>query len=184
MLLNIILVVVACIVLVAIGFLLLLAKAHKKVAQGQAIVRTGVGGAKVALDSGIFVIPIMHHHEVIDISTKMINLQLLSEDMLAIVEGEKIDLNVTFYIRINKDPKTVVEVAQTFGCASTFQQEFVEKLFVPRLTEAMQVVSQQAIKENFIYNHNQFKNTLLEEVGTDLNGYILDDCAVHLKRRR
>lgn len=177
-------VIVALIVTVTIGFLLLLAKAHKKVNQGQAIVRTGFGGAKVALDSGIFIIPIMHQHEVIDISMKKINLQLLSEDMLAIVKGEKIDLNVTFYIRINKDPKMVVEVAQTFGCKPTFQQDFVEQLFTPRLMEAMQVVSQKAIQENFIYNHNQFKNTLLEEIGIDLNGYILDDCAVHLKRRR
>ncbi len=171
-------------ILVGVGFLLLLARAHKKCPQGQALVRTGVGGAKVALDSGIFVIPIMHRYEALDISIKTIPLQLLNEDMLAIVEGEKIDLEVTFYMRVHKDPKSVVEVAQSIGCKNTFQQEFVEQLFVPKFIEAMQVVSQKAIQEKFIYNHRQFKNTLLEEIGTDLNGYVLDDCALNLKRRK
>ena len=54
------------------GIVFFVAQTHRKVPQGKALIRTGFGGAKVALDSGMFVIPVLHKVEEMDISLKTI----------------------------------------------------------------------------------------------------------------
>ncbi|MHC4119306.1 MAG: flotillin family protein, partial [Planctomycetota bacterium] len=70
---QVITVALSVIVIIGVGFLALLLKCYKKVAQGQALIRNGVGGTKVSF-SGKFVIPILHRVEYMDISVKRIEI--------------------------------------------------------------------------------------------------------------
>lgn len=178
MLLNIILVIVGLIVVVAVGFLVLLAKAHKKVPQGKALIRTGFGGAKVALDSGIFVIPIMHRVEEMDISLKTIEVHRTGGEGLICRDNMRADIKVVFFVRVNKDPKMVVEVAQTIGCARASRQETLNNLFDAKFSEALKTVGKNFDFVDLYTEREKFKVGILETIGTDLNGYILDDCAI------
>jgi hypothetical protein len=63
----------ALLIVVLIGFLILLVNCYKKVEQGTAVVRNGVGGTRVSF-SGIFVIPVFHRSERMDISVKRIEI--------------------------------------------------------------------------------------------------------------
>jgi uncharacterized membrane protein YqiK len=54
-----------------LGFLAVIAKMYKKAVQGEALLRTGMGDAKVSF-SGIIVVPILHKLEVMDIKLKAI----------------------------------------------------------------------------------------------------------------
>ena len=48
----------------------IIAMFYKKVPQGQALVSTGFGGTKVATDRGMYVVPVFHRVEIMDISVK------------------------------------------------------------------------------------------------------------------
>lgn len=157
-----------------LGFILLIACAHKKVPQGKALVRTGFGGAKVALDSGIFVIPILHKVEEMDITLK----QLIVEEEVLTKADELLKLKVCFYVRVNKDERYVVEVAQTIGCERTQQEELMKELFYSKFAEAVKTVAINFTKRELQREREEFKRGILTAIGTDLNGYILDDCAI------
>ena len=65
----------AFLILVLVGALAMVAKFYRKVGPEQAIVRSGVSGMKARTGSGIFVIPIMHRAEVMDLSLKRIEIK-------------------------------------------------------------------------------------------------------------
>ena len=57
---NFILLAVGVIVFIIISFIVVLSVFYKKVPQGKAIVRTGVGGSQVAFNKGMYVIPVFN----------------------------------------------------------------------------------------------------------------------------
>lgn len=174
---NIILVIVGIIVLIILSFFLLVAKSHKKVAQGHALIRTGMGGAKVALDSGMFVIPVLHKLETMNISLKTVTIEFLNENGLICKDYLRADIKTTFYVRVNTDKRSIIEVAQTIGCAQASTQETLDRLFKAKFTEVLLTVAKQFDFEELSSNLDQFKVRILNAIGTDLNGYILDDLA-------
>ena len=94
MLFNILMSVMGFMVIFLIGFVILVASAHKKVAQGKALVRTGFGGALVALDSGMFVVPILHKVEEIDVSLKTIKIS----EPVKCLDGEMLHIKISFFV--------------------------------------------------------------------------------------
>lgn len=176
---NIVIVIVSIITAIIILFFLLVAKAHKKAPQGIALIRTGFGGAKVALDSGMFVLPILHKLEEIDIALKTINIEFLNKNGLICKDYLRADIKTTFYIRINNNKKDIIEVAQTIGCKEASTQETMDRLFNAKFSEAMLTVAKHFDFDELSNKLDEFKNRLLEIIGTDLNGYFLDDCATN-----
>jgi flotillin len=69
---------VVFVVLFGVGFLALLVRCYQKVSQGQALIRNGIGGTRVSF-SGMFVIPILHRVEYMDISVKRIEIDRRGE---------------------------------------------------------------------------------------------------------
>lgn len=157
-----------------VGFLIFIGSTHKKNSQGKALVRTGFGGAKVALDSGMFSIPILHKIEEIDISMKTLKIK----EQIRFLNEEFLELEIHFFVRINKDPRYVVEVAQTIGCEQAGKQEVIENLFHAKFTEAIRDIAAEFEANEVLKSSLKFKIQILQHIGTDLNGFILDDCAI------
>lgn len=175
---TILMIVLGGIVVILLGFILLVARAHKKVPQGKALIRTGFGGAKVALDSGIFVIPILHKVEEMDISLKTIEVERAGSEGLICKDNMRADIKVVFFVRVNKDEKYVVEVAQTIGCSRASEQATLNSLFDAKFSEALKTVGKGFDFVDLYTEREEFKKGILKTIGTDLNGYILDDCAI------
>ncbi len=175
---SIFMVIGGVLLLAIVGFLLLVAKTHRKVPQGKALIRTGVGGAKIALDSGMFVIPILHKVEEMDISLKTIEVNRGGGEGLICKDNMRADIKVVFFVRVNKDPKMVVEVAQTIGCQRASEQETLNSLFDAKFSEALKTVGKNFNFVDLYTERDKFKNGIIKTIGTDLNGYILDDCAI------
>src|SRR5688572_11364763 len=98
-------------VVVGICFLILLVHCYKKVEQGTAIVRNGVGGSRVSF-SGIFVIPVFHRSERMDISVKRIEIYRHGAEGLICLDNIRADIKVAFFVRVNQTQQDVMHVAQ------------------------------------------------------------------------
>ncbi|MCH2043628.1 MAG: hypothetical protein MK212_05760 [Saprospiraceae bacterium] len=123
--------------------LLLVARAHHKVKQGIAIVRTGVGGGKAAYNSGIFIIPVFHSFEEMDISMKYIDVACLGEEGIFTKDGFKANVKARFQISVKHDFESIIETAQMLGCEQASDQATLDKLFKAIFQNALTVCTEQ-----------------------------------------
>lgn len=166
--------------IVFIIFIILFAFAtfYKKIPQGKAIVRTGVGGGKVAFNKGMYVIPILHRMEIMDISVKKLQIDRMEHDGLICKDNIRADIKVAFFVRVNKSVDDVLNVAQIIGTERASDVETLRNLFEAKFSEALKTVGKKFDFIELYEARREFRTEILNIIGTDLNGYILDDCAI------
>jgi len=156
----------------------IIAMFYKKVHQGQALIRTGFGGTKVATDKGLYVVPVFHRVEIMDVSVKKIQIERMAQEGLICKDNMRADIKVAFFVRVNNDISYIKKVAQTIGVARASRIETLEDLFEAKFSEALKTVGK---KFNFIDLYEarrEFRDEIVNIIGTDLNGYTLEDCAI------
>ena len=168
-------IVIAAIIL--LGSIALLLRCWRKVAQGTAIVRNGMGGTHVNF-SGMFIIPILHKAELMDISVKRIEIDRSGEDGLICKDNIRADIKVAFFVRVNKRSEDVAQVAQFLGCERASQEIALVGLFEPKFSEALKTVGKRFDFIELYNTRESFREEILKIIGTDLNGYVLDDAAI------
>jgi flotillin len=151
---------------------------YKKIPQGKAIVRTGVGGGKVAFNKGMYVIPILHKMEIMDISVKKLQIDRLEGDGLICKDNIRADIKVAFFVRVNKNVDDVLNVAQIIGTERASDVDTLRNLFEAKFSEALKTVGKKFDFIELYEARREFRTEILDIIGTDLNGYILDDCAI------
>ncbi|SNR60783.1 flotillin family protein [Hymenobacter mucosus] len=170
----------AVIVIVAVlvlGFIALVARMYQKAVQGEALVRTGLGDTQVSF-SGIFVVPVLHKLEVMDIKLKTIVISRAGSEGLVCKDNMRADVKVNFFVRVNKTSQDVVNVAQSIGAHRASDPQALESLFDAKFSEALKTVGKHFDFIELYNSREQFKQQILTIIGTDLNGYVLDDCAI------
>ncbi|PCE64249.1 flotillin family protein [Sediminicola luteus] len=169
---------VGAILVLLIGYFALIAMFYKKIPQGEALVRTGFKGTAVAFDKGLYVIPVFHKVEVMDISVKKIQIDRLGKDGLICKDNMRADIKVAFFVRVNKSKEDIINVAQTIGCARASESKTLEELFEAKFSEALKTVGKKFQFIELYEARREFRDEILDIIGTDLNGYVLDDCAI------
>lgn len=164
-------------IVLAVGTLLLMARAYKKVPQGKALVRSGVGKLSVSF-KGIMVYPIVHRMEMMDISLKTIEISREQGNGLICKDNLRADIRVAFYVRVNNNEHDVKKVAQAIGSARASDRELLFNLFESKFSEALKTVGKQFDFVDLYNERDKFKENVINVIGKDLNGYILDDCAI------
>ncbi|MEM7165778.1 MAG: flotillin family protein [Planctomycetota bacterium] len=172
---TLIIIIVGAIMLV--GILITLVKCYQKVAQGTALVRNGVGGSRVAF-TGIVVFPIIHKSERMDISVKRVKILRKGEEGLVCKDNLRADIEVAFFVRVNKTPQDVLRVAQSLGCVRASEESSLREFFDAKFSEALKTVGKKFDFVDLYEQRHQFKDEILKIIGTDLNGYVLDDAAI------
>ena len=163
--------------IVGVGVLAFFLRFFVKVSQGFALVRNGQGGTRVNF-SGLLVIPILHKVELMDISVKRIEIDRSAEDGLICQDNIRADIKVAFFVRVNKTEADVERVAQFLGCARASDQAALVALFEPKFSEALKTVGKQFDFVELYNSRERFREQILRIIGTDLNGYVLDDAAI------
>jgi uncharacterized membrane protein YqiK len=164
-------------IIVVLGILAMVAKWYRKAAQGQALVKTGVGGTKVSFN-GKLIIPVLHRLEIMDISLKNITISRNGNDGLVCKDNLRADIKVVFFVRVNKTSDSVIKVAQSVGCERASNQEEMVTLFDSKFSEALKTVGKQFDFVDLYNKRDEFRQEILKVIGTDLNGYVLDDAAI------
>ncbi len=172
------LIVLGAILLLFIVSAVFIASFFKKVPQGKAIIRSGMGDLKVSYNKGIFVIPLIHKQEVVDISIKKVEIQRLGNDGLICKDNMRADIKVAFFVRVNPEDLDVIKVAQTIGAERASDVSTLNTLFEAKFSEALKTVGKRFDFIELYDSRERFKREILETIDQDLNGYKLDDCAI------
>lgn len=173
---NIFTIVFVAMVIMLFVLISLFIKWYQKPTMGKAIVRTGSGGAEVCFEKGIFVVPVLHQFELIDLTMKSFVVDLSAKDAIILEDGLKIDVKVMFFIRIPNNREDVLRVATTIGCEKASKKETVKELFFIKFSEKIKEVAANLGTKS--KDKARFRETLLHTIGRDLNGFVLDYCAI------
>src|SRR5262245_1857464 len=150
---------------------------YRKVDQGKALVRNGMGGTKVSF-AGIVVFPVVHKAETIDISVKRVEIDRNGKNGLICMDNLRADIKVAFFVRVNQTPEDVLRVAQSIGCDRASSQAAMVELFDAKFSEALKTVGRQFHFVDLYNSRDKLKEGILKTIGTDLNGFVLEDVAI------
>jgi len=174
---NSIVILMIALIVVVLGLLFWIISMYKKVVQGQVLIRTGAGGTKVFFSAGL-VVPVLHKMEIMDISVKKLEIERTGGNGLICKDNIRADIKVAFFIRVNKNVTDIINVAQTIGCNRASAFETLKDLFDAKFSEALKTVGKKFDFIELYEARSEFRNEIISIIGTDLNGYVLDDCAI------
>ncbi len=152
-------------------------KCFHKVSQGSALIRNGMGGTKVTF-SGMVVWPVIHRPEYMDISVKRIAIDRRGETGLICKDNLRADIQVAFFVRVNPTVDDVRAVAQSLGCERASDERALYELFDSKFSEALKTAGKRFDFADLYVSRDKFKEEILQVIGRDLNGYVLEDAAI------
>jgi uncharacterized membrane protein YqiK len=170
-------VLVVVILLIALGLILLVSRLFRKVEQGKALIISKTRKVDVTF-TGAVVMPVLHKAEVMDISVKTIDIQRAGNDGLICRDNIRADIRITFFVRVNKTAEDVIKVAQAIGTARASDQSTLQELFAAKFSEGLKTVGKQLDFVDLYTKRDEFRDRIIQVIGTDLNGYSLEDAAI------
>ena len=170
-------VLVAVVVLVALGVVFFLSRMFRKVEQGKALIVSKVRRVDVTF-TGAVVLPVLHKAETMDISVKTIEITRTGREGLICKDNIRADIRITFFVRVNKTVEDVIKVAQAIGTERASSETTLQELFNAKFSEALKTVGKQLDFVDLYTRRNDFRDQIIEVIGTDLNGYSLEDAAI------
>lgn len=162
---------------IMIGLATAFSKFYQKPGPEEAVVRTGMGGLRVITGRGMIVIPLIQEAHRMDLSVKRILIDRDGEDGLICKDNMRADIKVTFFVRVNNKSEDIKQVAETIGPRRASEQNKLEELFDAKFSEALKTVGKGFDFVQLYTERDEFKEQILRVIG-DLNGYVLDDCAI------
>ncbi|HEX5543710.1 MAG TPA: flotillin family protein [Micromonospora sp.] len=172
-------VLLAVVALIVIGLMLSVSRLYRKVEQGKALIISKVRRVDVTF-TGAVVLPVLHKAETMDISVKTIEIERSGNDGLICRDNIRADIKITFFVRVNKTSEDVIKVAQAIGTARASDQATLQELFNAKFSEALKTVGKQLDFVDLYTKRDEFRDQIIRVIGTDLNGYSLEDAAIDI----
>lgn len=176
--LYLVLIVIGAIVVLLFGVLALLTRFYRQVDQGRALVVNTMRAEPLVAFTGAIVYPIINRAEIMDLSVKTVEIDRRGKEGLICNDNIRADINVTFFIRVNKTVDDVLKVAQAIGCQRASDPAALGELFTAKFAEALKTVGKHFNFEELYTKRDEFKDKIIEVIGRDLNGFVLDDAAI------
>ncbi|MDD2759635.1 MAG: SPFH domain-containing protein [Methylomonas sp.] len=175
---EIIITITAVASVILIGALIVFASMYRKVDQGQAMIVNTLSSEPKVTFTGSLVIPVLHRVEKMAISLKTVEINRRGGEGLICKDNIRADIVVTFFVRVNKTREDVLKVAQAIGCERASDQKTIEELFNAKFSEALKTVGKRMDFEDLYRERNHFRDQIIQVIGQDLNGYVLEDAAI------
>lgn len=169
---------VGILAVILFGIAIIVAKFYRQVDQGTALIVNRMGAEAEVTFTGATVYPIINRAETIDISVKTVTVNRRGKEGLICRDNIRADIEVTFFVRVNKLPEDVLKVAQSIGCARASDGRVIAELFNAKFSEALKTVGKSMNFADLYQERQKFKTQIVDVIGTDLNGFHLDDCAI------
>jgi len=170
-------VLVAVVLLIALTLLLVVGRLFRKVEQGRALIISKTKRVDVTF-TGAVVLPVLHKAEYMDISVKTIEIRRTGREGLICRDNIRADIHISFFVRVNKTVEDVIKVAQAIGTATASDPAAIQDFFAAKFSEALKTVGKQLDFVDLYTKREEFRDRIIQVIGTDLNGYHLDDAAI------
>jgi uncharacterized membrane protein YqiK len=141
----------------------------------RAFVRTGLGGQKVVMNGGAFVLPIVH--EVIPVNMNTLRLEVSRGRERALITRDRMRVDVTseFYVRVQAASDAIAAAAQTLG-QRTLQPETLKELVEGKFVDALRTVAAEMTMEEMHEKRGEYVKRVRAAAAADLlqNGLELE----------
>ncbi|WP_196158831.1 hypothetical protein [Reinekea sp. G2M2-21] len=163
---------------VIIGLGILFKAFYVKVEQGVALIVNDLSSTPKVKFTGGFVLPIIYKKELMRISLITMEVDRRGKDGLICADNMRADITVAFYLRVNETAEDVLKVAKSIGANRASSKDAVNDLFNAKFSEALKTVGKQIDFVKLFENRQEFRDKIIEVIGNDLNGYVLEDVAI------
>lgn len=170
--------VIGVVFLFLIGLAGLFKAFYHKVAQGTALIVNDMSSTPKVHFTGALVYPIIHKKELMNISLITMDVDRRGRDGLICKDNMRADITVAFYLRVNETPEDVLRVAKAIGAERASDREAIDLLFAAKFSEALKTVGKQIEFIQLFENRLEFREKIIQVIGDDLNGYVLEDVAI------
>ena len=166
------------VILVIVGLLALFKAFYIKVPQGTALIVNDMSSTPKVHFTGALVYPVIHLKEFMKISLITLEVDRRAKDGLICRDNMRADITVAFYLRVNETQEDVLKVAKAIGADRASDRSAVNELFNAKFSEALKTVGKQFDFVQLFENRQDFRDRIVEVIGNDLNGYVLEDVAI------
>jgi uncharacterized membrane protein YqiK len=169
---------VGVVVLLILGVLALFNAFYRKVDQGQALIVNDLSPTPKVYFTGAMVLPVIHRSETMKISVITLELNRTGKEGLICKDNLRADITVAFYLRVNETAGDVLRVAKSVGVNRASDRDAVNQLFNAKFSEALKTVGKKLEFMQLFEERQYFRDSIIETIGEDLNGYVLEDVAI------
>ena len=165
-------------IVVAIG-VWLLHWLYLRSSKERAFVRTGLGGQKIVLNGGAFVLPIVHDVIPVNMNTLRLEVSRGRDKALITFDRMRVDVIAEFYVRVQASPAAIANAAQTLG-QRTMQPELLKELLEGKFVDALRTVAAEMSMEALHEKRGEFIKRVRAVVSEDLmqNGLELESASL------
>lgn len=164
--------------LLIFGFFVLFKAFYIKVPQGTALIVNDMSSTPKVHFTGALVYPVIYLKEFMRISLITLEVDRRAKDGLICKDNMRADITVAFYLRVNETQEDVLKVAKAIGVDRASDRGAVNELFNAKFSEALKTVGKQFDFVQLFENRQEFRDRIVETIGNDLNGYVLEDVAI------
>jgi uncharacterized membrane protein YqiK len=145
----------------------------------RAFVRTGMGGQKVVMNGGAFVLPIVHDVIPVNMNTLRLEVSRGRDKALITKDRMRVDVIAEFYVRVQAATEAIASAAQTLG-QRTMQPELLKELLEGKFVDALRTVAAEMSMEELHERRGEYVKRVRSTVAEDLlqNGLELESASL------
>jgi uncharacterized membrane protein YqiK len=152
---------------------------YRRSSKETAFVRTGLGGQKVVINGGAFVLPIIHDVTPVNMSTIRLEVRRGQQSALITKNRMRVDVVAEFYARVKPATDAVSVAAQTLG-RRTMDTEKLRELLEGRFVDPLRAVAAEMTMEEMHEKRGEFVRRVRQSVEQSLaqNGLELESVSL------
>ena len=176
---TLLLVIAGGFILLVTAILTAITKLYRKTTANEAFVRTGMGKARVVLDGGAFVVPIIHRVVPVSLETMRLNVSRHGEEALITGDNLRVDIAAEFYIKVQPEADDILNAARSLG-EKCISEESIRELVMEKLVSSLRTVAATKALMELNTKRDEFASAVQSIVTQDLqeNGLTLETVTI------
>lgn len=170
---------VAIVAVVVVALVYLVRWLYRRSSKEISFVRTGLGGQKVVMNGGAFVLPIIHEIIPVNMNTLRLEIKRGRDQSLITKNRMRVDVAADFYVRVQPTADAIANAAQTLG-RRTMQPDSVKEMVEGKFVDALRSVAAEMTMEELHEKRGEYSKRVRADVAEDLlvNGLELESVSL------